>query len=73
MPDSRGDPLPAATQEEVSCLGVREEEGPAKERLLPPARPRGALRHGAEKGGLRLKEVDGWWSLVDSIDRFCTL
>ncbi|RRT68129.1 hypothetical protein B296_00038583, partial [Ensete ventricosum] len=50
----RGDPVPPAAQEEVPRHGIRQEERPAQERLLPPARSRGPLRPGAQEGGLRL-------------------
>ncbi|URE16566.1 hypothetical protein MUK42_11273, partial [Musa troglodytarum] len=71
--DPCGDTVPPAAQEEVPRRGIRQEERPAQERLLPPARSRGPLRPGAQEGGLRLTPVGQRWRLVDSRCCCCTL
>ncbi|CAL9117809.1 unnamed protein product, partial [Musa textilis] len=55
--DPGGDSLPPAAQEEVPCRCVRQEESPAQERVLPPARSRGPLRPLPQESTLRLNSA----------------
>ncbi|CAD5177321.1 unnamed protein product [Musa acuminata subsp. malaccensis] len=52
--DPGGDSLPPAAQEEGPCRGVRQEESPAQERVLPPARSRVPLRPLSQESTLPL-------------------
>ncbi|RWW56777.1 hypothetical protein BHE74_00036491 [Ensete ventricosum] len=55
--DPGGDSLPPAAQEEVPSRGVRQEERPVQERVLPPARSRGPLRPRSQEGTMLLNSA----------------